>query len=249
MQSTNTARDLTPAPAPIPTPTITYQEAPIRHFLPGKMLTLDAVKTAFTDALAGKGKLPQHLIEMEGLSGIKYRTFINNLVGNLANPRYLEVGSWSGSTLCAAISGNDVTACAIDNWSQFGGPMDKFFYNLSRNCSPQTRVSIVNSDFRRVNFASLGKFNIYLFDGPHAFEDQRDGLMMALDCLDDEFVFIVDDWNWEAVRQGTMTAIALAGLPVMWSVEIRSSDDNTQPAAMGHTGDWHNGYFIALLKK
>jgi hypothetical protein len=73
--------------------------------------------------------------------------------------------------------------------------------------------------------------------------------MLALDCLDDEFVFIVDDWNWEAVRAGTMTAIALAGLPVMWSVEIRSSDDNSQPAAMGHVSDWHNGYFIAVLKK
>jgi len=235
--------------APAPVEEITVHETPTRHFLTGKMMLIPAVQDALAKAMAYEGKLSEHVLNMEGMSGRKYRYFINNLIANVQNPRYLEVGSWAGSTLCSAIYGNDVTATAIDNWSQFGGPSNMFFYNVSQSCSATTRLSVLNKDFRQVDYPSLGRFNVYLFDGPHAFEDQRDGLLMALDSLDSEFVFIVDDWNWEAVRAGTMMAIALAGLTVAWSTEVRSSTDNTQPDIRGQHSDWHNGYYIAVLRK
>ena len=84
------------------------------------------VKRAFDQAIAGTTKLPPEVMAIRGMSGKKYRTFINALVESLENPKYLEVGSWMGSTLCSAIHGNDVEAVAIDNWSQFGGPSDDF---------------------------------------------------------------------------------------------------------------------------
>jgi hypothetical protein len=242
----NAAEKLPPAQ---PVEDITTHATPMRHMPVGKMPLDAAVKTALADALAGKGKLPPHVLEMEGMSGVKYRRFINNLVQNVVNPRYLEVGSWAGSTLCSAIQGNDVTALAIDNWSLFGGPQNMFFANLARCCSPTTRISFLSADFRQVDFRAIGRHNIYLFDGPHAFEDQRDGLEMALDALENEFVFIVDDWNWEPVRAGTMTAIAHAGLSVMWSTEIRSTLDNTHPEIQRQHSDWHNGYYISILRK
>lgn len=235
--------------AAAPLEDIVTHESPTRHFVQGKMPLDQAVKKSLEAAMNYEGKLSEQILAMEGMSGKKYRYFINNLIASVPNARYLEVGSWAGSTFCSAIFGNDVTATAIDNWSQFGGPANMFFYNVAQSCSAQTRISILNKDFRQVDYTSLGKFNVYLFDGPHAFEDQRDGLEMALDALDNEFVFIVDDWNWEPVRGGTMTAIANAGLTVVWAAEIRSTNDNSQPEIQRQHSDWHNGYYIAILRK
>ncbi len=72
----------------------------------------------------------------------------------------------------------------------------------------------MESDFRAVDFGSLGRFNVYLFDGPHTDKDQHDGVILALPALDDQFVLIVDDWNWQPVRDGTMSAIRAADLRV-----------------------------------
>lgn len=234
---------------PVPLELAAFHETPARHFRPGTMALTDAVKTALREALSYEGSLPDSVLAMPGMSGRKYRYFINNLMRHLTHPRYLEVGSWAGSTLCSAIHGNKITACAIDNWSQFGGPMGQFYANLAQSCSAETRVSVINRDFRQVNYPALGRFNVYLFDGPHEYQDQYDGLAMAMDCLDQEFVFIVDDWNWEPVRAGTLNAIADLALTVQWASEIRTSDDNTQPELRGQHSDWHNGYFISVLRK
>jgi hypothetical protein len=213
-------------------------------------LTLsDAVKTAFEEARNEQGKLNDFVMGIEGMSGRKFRYFLNNLLGKVSNPRYLEVGSWAGSTFCSAIFGNTLRAVAIDNWSQFGGPVNHFFANLAHCCTVATRTSVIFEDFRKVDFGALGKFNVYLFDGPHAYQDQYDGLIRAWDGLTEEFVFIVDDWNWDGVRAGTMDAIRDLGLEIQTKIEVRTTQDNSHPAVAGKQSDWHNGYFISVLRK
>jgi hypothetical protein len=69
-----------------------------------------AVYKAFAEAFAGFGTIQEAVLKMPGMSGTKYRRFINNLMRILPHPRYLEVGAWAGSTLCSAIDGNSVTA-------------------------------------------------------------------------------------------------------------------------------------------
>jgi hypothetical protein len=188
-----------------------------------------------------------------GMSGKKYRLFINSLIHVLPNARYLEVGSWGGSTLCSAIHNNNVWAVAIDNWSQFGGPKDVFVRNVKAFRTPGAEVIFIEADFRKVDYTRMQRgFNVYLFDGPHTAQDQYDGLAMALPCLDKQFIFIVDDWNWASVRAGTMDAIANCGLNVLYSAEIRTSLDNTQPekvAQKQRLTNWHNGYFISVLQQ
>ena len=210
---------------------------------------VQTVKTAFGEAMACIGKLPESVLAIEGMSGKKYRYFINNLIQNIKDPRYVEVGSWGGSTFCSAIYKNKLSAAAIDNWSQAGGPIGTFFKNVSAYCSRDTKISVLSKDFREVNFALLGKFNVYLFDGPHAYKDQYDGLSLALPCLDDVFVFIVDDWNWFGVRSGTMKAIEDLQLSVLFSAEIRTTLDNSHPQVCFQDSDWHNGYFIGVVRK
>ena len=206
------------------------------------------VQTAFEKALADDGKLSPAVLSMPGMSGKKYRRFINNLMESIPSPRYLEIGVWQGSTLCSALFENAITATCIDNWSQFDGPADKFFANLAR-FKGKSRVSIIENDYRELNFGHIGAFNVYLFDGPHAYEHQFGAIMMADPALDPAFVLIVDDWNWEAVRRGTMDAIRKRGYHIDHMIEVRTSRDNTQPELRGQDSDWHNGYFIAALRK
>jgi hypothetical protein len=184
------------------------------------------------------------------MSGKRYRFFINTLVRAVENPRYLEIGSWAGSTLCAAIAGNALKAVAIDNWSEFDGPKATFVRNVRGFVTPQSRAIFLESDFRKVDYNDMGDgFNIYLFDGPHQQQDHYDALALVLPCLDDEFIYIVDDWNWLPVRAGTFAAIDECHLLILYSAEIRTTLDNSQPEFVGNHSDWHNGYFIAVLAK
>jgi hypothetical protein len=206
------------------------------------------VSDAFSRSLSGQGQVPEEILSMKGMSGRKYRLFINNLVRATEDPRYLEVGTWAGSTLLSATNGNTVRATAIDNWSQFGGPKNVFFDNLKKFQTPRAKVEFIEKDFRQVDFRSLGKFNIYMFDGPHAEQDQYDGIVQAREAFADEFVLIIDDWNWHQVRKGTFAAIAELKAALLFALEIRTSLDNSHPSG-GAQSDWHNGYFIAVLKQ
>ncbi len=207
------------------------------------------LKQSLDRAVANIGGPPDFVRAIDGLSGQKYRTFINNFVGSHPDARYLEIGSWKGSTAAAALYGNSVKALCIDNWSQFGGPKSAFLANIERvrSQSPAVDFRFIENDFRSVDYTSLGRFNIFLFDGPHEERDQYDGIMVARPALEKSFVLIVDDWNWRQVRLGTFRAIRDAGYSIASSIEIRTTQDNTHPPVFGKNSDWHNGYFIAVL--
>lgn len=217
---------------------------------PNKSLRSQILKTALEKALAIDTKLPIWIRRMRGMSGKKYRYFINNLIELTPNPRYLEVGSWLGSTACSAIYGNNAVITCIDNWSEFGGPKEAFKENVTKSLNESAEFNFIESDFRSVNYHHIGKFNIFLFDGPHDEKDQFDGIVMAQPALDEVFTLIVDDWNSEIVRNGTMKAIDSLGINIISKIDIRTTQDNSYPKLLQmHISDWHNGYLIAICKK
>ncbi len=202
------------------------------------------------DALALKNKLSSEVLTMEGMSGRKYRYFINNLISRMENPHYLEVGSWMGSTACAAIYGNALTITCIDNWSLFGGPKDKFIKNISNTLNPNVNFKFIENDFRKIDFSQLGTFfNVYLFDGPHEESDQFDGIVVAQPALTDTYILIVDDWNWPDVRNGTHKALANLKATTICSLEILTNQHNSHPKISNQNSEWHNGYFFAVIQK
>jgi SAM-dependent methyltransferase len=207
------------------------------------------LQAAFNKAMSGSGQMDPAVLEIDGMSGRKYRLLINNLIATLPNARYLEIGTWSGSTLCSAINRNSVRAAAIDNWSEFGGPKAQFLQNLQRFKTPGADVSFIEKDFRKVDFSSLGRFNVYMFDGPHTAADQFDGINLVLPALEDEFILIVDDWNHTPTRQGTLKAIHDLKLSLLHSFEIRTTMDGSHATLARQSSDWHNGYFIAVVSK
>jgi hypothetical protein len=218
----------------------------------GDFTTSDEARSAkhsFDQALNEESPLPSEIRDIDGMSGQKYRAFINNLVRSCPHPRYLEVGSWAGSTATAALSGNCASALCIDNWSQFGGPKDQFFRNINNVLSKNIQFKFMERDFRSVDYRSIGKFNIYLFDGPHEEADQYDGIVIVQPALADIFFLIVDDWNWREVRIGTLRALAESRCQLECSIEVRTTLDGSHPSLAGKQSDWHNGYFIAVIRK
>jgi hypothetical protein len=208
-----------------------------------------ALRHAFFQALRLDSKLPLWVRQMEGGSGRKYRYLINNLIAQLGRPRYLEIGSYMGSTLCSALYGNTATATCIDHWKEFGG-RPEFDANIARVLNDDIKLRIIESDFRKVDYRSLGTFNVYCFDGPHLEQDQYDALAITQDALDNTYILIVDDWVMPSVRNGTMRGLEDAHSRVLASITIQTTQDSTLPTLLGSWfSDWHNGYFIAVVTK
>ena len=213
------------------------------------------IKESLDESLSLKRKIDEKIITMEGLSGRKYRSLINNLVEKIEKPSYLEIGSWLGSTACSAAFKNDFKITCIDNWSQiffsekFPDPEQIFKKNIKECLSTKTEYNFINNDFRKVDYNNIGKYNIYLFDGPHHFEDHFDGITLVQPALTDKYILIVDDWNWDQVRNGTNAAIEELKLKVISILEIRTTHDGSNALMMGKDSDWHQGYCFFVIEK
>lgn len=231
------------------------QEASIKIFdSEHKHTYVDLVKESFEKCLNYESKLPSWILELEGMSGKKYRHFINNLIQRVPNCKYLEVGCWKGSTLCSALYNNDVTSYAIDNWSEFWGPKQEFQDNVNKCILESSEHSHIEFQFeenhyKKVKYGEIGKYNVYLYDGPHAYDDQYNALVYGLSALENEFIFICDDWNWDFLREATKNSINDLNLEVLHSIEIQTSVDDYERGIRFQNSDWHNGYFISVCKK
>ena len=207
----------------------------------------DHIETAFDNAENKTSKITDEILSMEGMTGTMSRHFYNNLL-SMEDARYLEIGTWKGSSVCSAMCGNSATVVCIDNWSEFGGPKEEFvsYFNRFKGCN---NARFIESDCFQVDITQLPKFNIYMYDGSHDENSHHKSLIHYLDCLDDMFIFIVDDWNWDYVRKGTRNAIKDLGLSVLYSKEIRLSSDNRATHDRGGKDTWWNGIYVAILHK
>lgn len=192
-------------------------------------------------------KITNHIIAMEGMTGTKTRHFYNNLL-NFNDARYLEIGTWKGSSVCSAMCKNSATVLCIDNWSEFGGPKNEFLDNFSKY-KGQNNAKFIEGDCFKLDISSFPKFNIYLYDGNHSAISHYLALDHYLDCLDDIFIYIVDDWNWQSVRDGTYTSIKSLNLKILFETEKRLTLDNSHTPEPLASQTWHNGIFIAILQK
>jgi hypothetical protein len=137
--------------------------------------------------------------------------------------------------------GNNATVVCIDNWSEFGGPKDDFLLNFE-NYKGENNAKFIESDCFDVDVSTLTKFNIYMYDGNHTNESHYKALLHYYDCLDDVFIFIVDDWNWKDIRDGTMDSIEKLNLKTLYEKEIYTPGNGTSET-------WWNGIYVAILQK
>jgi len=180
-----------------------------------------------------------------GMSGQRFRKLLNKLIGDLHITKYLEVGTFRGSTAIAGLIYNDeCRGLLIDNFSQFGAQKEKLMSNLDR-FKVSSRVNLIDNDFRYC-IEEMKNFSpqVFFFDGPHdnASHTMAAKLLGEL-TLNTDVLFIVDDWNWTSVRESTWNGIANSKVKVKGSWEILSNPRDRG----GQFGNWHNGSLIAIL--
>lgn len=208
------------------------------------------VNHALNNAENKISKISQDIKNMEGMTGEKTRHFYNNLLC-CDDARYLEIGTWKGSSVCSAMYGNHAYVTCVDNWLLFNGPKDEFLYNLNK-FKGDNDVNFLEKNCFEIDVNTLPKFNIYMYDGDHEYEDQYKALSHYINCLDDTFIFVVDDWNHDPVRNGTRDAIRDLKLEVLFEKEIFVTLDKSkgsmweQPIAKE---TWWNGMYVAVLQK
>ena len=205
------------------------------------------INTSFEKAERGLSNITSDIVSMEGMTGTKTRHFYNNLL-NRPDTRYLEIGTWKGSSICSGMYGNHAMVVCIDNWSQFQGPKDIFLQNLNKY-KGDNNVTYIESDCFLVDVSTLPSFNIFMYDGDHSKEAHYKALIHYYSCMDDIFVYIVDDWNWQDVRDGTLQSIKDLSLTILYEKEIRLTYDNSVTPEPELSSGWWNGIYVAILQK
>ena len=180
------------------------------------------IELCFNRCLELDSNLNHGVYFIDGMSGLAFRCFLHNLC-EFPNTRYLEIGCWKGSTLCAAMNDNNIFL-GIDNFSQFGNIRNEFYENFNKFKGKNSHF--IENDCFQLNLNLDYTFNVFFFDGDHTLEAHTKSLVYFYDFLDNEFVFIVDDWNWQFVREGTYKSIELCNLKIKYKKEILT-DDNT----------------------
>jgi hypothetical protein len=207
--------------------------------------------TCYQKSENGLSKLGQDILHLPGMTGSYTRHFYNNIC-SMPNTRYLEIGSWKGSSIAAAMCGNHMDVCvAVDNWSEFGGPKNEFIQVFNRYIGANNATFFENDCWNPSLIETLkpNKFNVYMYDGYHSEEAQYKALVEYLPCLDDTFIWIVDDWNAPEVRNGTERALRDTGVKVLWSQQTRLTWDNSHTPMDLAKKTWWNGIAIFVIQK
>jgi predicted O-methyltransferase YrrM len=114
---------------------------------------------------------------------------------------YVEVGTYHGTSLVAAMLGNEGEFVAIDNWSLGDGSREQLDANLTRYGLDAT---ILEGDaFETLRSGALAGRSVgaYYYDNGHAYEQQLDGMRLIEPYLASPALVIVDDTDWEKVER------------------------------------------------
>lgn len=227
------------------------------------------IETALQNAENYISNIDNEILEMEGMSGIKTRHFYNNIC-SMQDSRYLEIGTWKGSSFCSAMSNNKMTCLSIDNWAKFSGEgaeklkeylpdaaysVKEIFLKNYNKYKGENKATFIENDCWEVDLNLLGKYNIYMYDGEHSETSHYKALNYYISCLDNEFIYLVDDWNWESVKQGTHNSIKENSCNIIYKKEIITNNGKHPEWGKGNgdragkDGNWHNGLAIFILKK
>lgn len=185
-------------------------------------------------------KINKEILSIDGMSDSSVRHFLNNIL-QMEGTNYLEIGLWKGSTSISALYKNKNTvnsAILMDNYSIKFGNLEEARQTLLKNIKwyleLESGYSFTMSDAKLGNISDycffdldsfsyealkvingdivkLNKRNVYFYDGRHTEECQFRALTLYDSFLDDEFIYIIDDWKEPTVKSGTEKALKTLG--------------------------------------
>jgi hypothetical protein len=210
------------------------------------MEVVEHVKLSIANAENHASKISKDIVDYTGYTGTKTRHFYNNIC-SIPNCKYLEIGTWYGSSSISAMYNNNISATFIDNWSQFNGNR-RILEDALIKYHGNSEYDIIESDCWKVDTAKLPEYNVYLYDGGHEYAEQYNAIKYYYNNLSKNCIVMVDDWNWEKVRNGTLDAFRDLNVKLLFKHEIFVDDTSRMPNHPGkHT--WWNGIGIFVLNK
>lgn len=190
-----------------------------------------------------------------GLSSDTIRHFLNNLCSH-EDTVYLELGTYVGSTFFAASQGNKTKCFGVDDfsepnckpmmdhvkWTEIGNPYDTFVdkWNKHENGNSVFLKSAV-SELTEEDFEGH-RPNVVFYDANHDMIEQMNNLNHILPFLDDKFILIVDDANFDGVVEGTVQFVKENELTCYFERKILSS-------VVENPTSWWNGIHVLVLEK
>jgi predicted O-methyltransferase YrrM len=153
--------------------------------------------------LARDARYADVLEAVPGLAQANNLALLNVAVSCLGEGEaYVEVGTYRGTSLIAAMLGNAGTFVALDNWSMGDGSREQLDVNLAR--FGLTGAEIIEGDaFETLRSGALeGRaIGVYYYDNGHEYQQQLDGMRLIEPYLASPALVIVDDTDWERVER------------------------------------------------
>ena len=212
------------------------------------MQEIERIEKAIASAEAHISRLPSDIKQY--LDGIKpdmsskqNRYFLSNLVQE--TDRYLEIGIFKGGTLLSAIYGKpNLKYYAVENFSQFKN------YNAKNEVCDNFKkimkkdLKLIEQDCFKINPLDYGikDIDVYFYDGDHKYEDAKRALLHYYEAMNDTFIYIVDDWFFIEMREGTFEAIKRLELDILYHRGLFVE-------AKGDLNSWWYGLGVFWIKK
>lgn len=216
-------------------------------------MTLDAshIDSSIARALKGESGLDPEVLKIHGFSTKTIRHLFSNLC-HLEGLMYCECGLFCGGTFIAAFNNNPIMALGIEDFSQdFSrkGVRDEFYANLNKwRGTAGGSVVILEKDCftaaAELRPISPRFIDVLFYDANHGEEPTSRALPAFFDLMNDRFLFIVDDSNWDSVFKGVMMGFETLAGRVKIEQEWKLSGKRRQDDAV-----WWNGVAIFLCEK
>ena len=193
------------------------------------------------DGLNGPDPLPM----VDGMTSRKVRLLLNRICQLRKGWSHLEVGSYKGATLTGALYGNhDARGVAFEDYSEYQ-TQTQLRENLTTHAKEMGAYTLVERDVfaaRDAIPASALPFDSFFYDGNHSENAQQQAVELAFEICAAEFVFLVDDWNWDNVRRGTWSGLSSVRAKTLrfWELPARWNWDAEQ---------FHNGIGLFVIER
>jgi predicted O-methyltransferase YrrM len=116
----------------------------------------------------------------------------------------VELGTFRGTSLIAAMLGNGGDFVAIDDFSFEGASRAQLEENLRRFDLEGVRVVEGDAfEVLRGNALDGTHAGVWYYDAAHTYEQQLDGIVLAEPYLAERALLVVDDSEWEYVARAT----------------------------------------------
>jgi|TARA_B100000929_G_C15486515_1_gene412977 hypothetical protein len=177
--------------------------------------------------------LRKTLLKIDSMSTYAVGHVVNQLCKQLSEDEiYLNIGCWKGFTLISGMIDTYCKVIGVDNFSQFEGPKEEFYFNFNKYKNYKKHF-FYNEDYK-VFFKNFEKTNqsisFYYYDGEHSYKNQYENLEIADNFLKKGSIVLIDDINFPDVENGTKDFISKSKSNYKVLKEIKTANNHCHPS-------------------